>query len=221
MEHTRRTTYAEPAFNTLSDFDRDDKPAEERINKLRLLNLEYEREAEMYGSAYEKFEAETMKHPISTEDAFAKYGFLLGTLPPAALFSKFIFEAGFKEDSFFLIALLMLVNSVCAIAGFFTGKQVGKIVRELEKISWSWMLLCLPFIGALWGIISGGAGGILVFIFGAIFGGIIGGMVGAVAVPAFAILHRIFKRGENIDNKYFMPFAFGITLIISAFILGL
>ena len=65
------------------------------------------------------------------------------------------------------------------------------------------MILALPFLGLLWGIVSGGAGGIIVFIIGAFFGALLGGIVGSVALPAFTILHRSLKKGEMIELKHF------------------
>jgi hypothetical protein len=83
------------------------------------------------------------------------------------------------------------------------------------------MILMMPLIGLLWGMISGGAGGVIVFIFGAFFGAILGGIVGSLALPLFTIFHRLMKKGENIELKHFLPIAFGITFIICGFILGL
>jgi hypothetical protein len=69
--------------------------------------------------------------------------------------------------------------------------------------------------------VTGAAGGIFIFIIGALFGAILAAMVGSIAVPAFTIFHRLLKRGEMIERKHFLPLAFGITFIITAFILGL
>jgi hypothetical protein len=162
-----------------------------------------------------------MESPIKTDKAFAWFGLLLGTFPPMALFSKFIFQNLRYSDDYWVVALLVFVNIVCGTVGYFSGKLIGKIVAEVEKFSWSAMLLLLPFIGILWGIMSGGAGGIFIFIIGAIFGAMIAAMVGGVALPIFTIFHRILKKGDVIDRNQFLPLAVGITLIISAFLLGL
>ncbi len=79
----------------------------------------------------------------------------------------------------------------------------------------------LPFVGILWGIMAGGAGGIISFVVGAFFGPLIGSLVGAAALPFFSIFHRLLKRGDKMENKHFLPLAFGIAFIISAFFLGL
>lgn len=163
-------------------------------------------------------EAAMMKNPLSVKKAFAYFGLMLGTFPPAAIFFK---VASRGSDEFGLFFLLLLVNIVCALVGFFSGKLIGKMVLEMEKRSWNLMMLTLPFIGIIWGIITGGAGGIFIFVIGAFFGAFIASMVGAVAVPAFTIFHRLLKKGEMIERNQFLPLAFGITFIISAFILGL
>lgn len=178
----------------------------------------------MFRTEREHLEAELMKSPLGTEKAIAYFGAMLGLFPPFALFSRFLFE-NFKtptaSDDFWIIPLLLFVNFVCMVVGYFSGKMVGKIVVELEKHSWSSMLLTMPFIGVLWGIITGAAGGIFIFVIGAFAGAAVAAAVGAVALPAFAIFHRWLKRGDSIEEKHFFPIALGISCIITALILGL
>ena len=101
-----------------------------------------------------------MENPYSTEKAFSIFGLMLGLIPPATIFGKWAYEGGMLEKGeagWFL--LFLAVNLISAITGYFSGKTVGKIVSNLEQLSWTKMLLAMPFIGILWGIISGGAGG--------------------------------------------------------------
>ena len=126
-----------------------------------------------------------------------------------------------RDEGLWVFALLLLVNVGSATAGYFSGKLVGKAVLSLEKQPWWAMLFVMPLLGFMWGVVSGAAGGFLFFVIGAIFGAMIGGAVGAAALPLFSIFHRIFKRGEEMDRKHFLPVAFGITFVICAFILGL
>ncbi len=116
---------------------------------------------------------------------------------------------------------LFLSISYVAISGYFSGKLIGKMVAETEKWSWAAMILIAPFIGILWGIMAGGAGGIFIFLIGAIFGAMIAGAVGGLALPIFTIFHRWLKKGEVIERNQFLPIAMGITFIICALILGL
>lgn len=211
--------------NKLDSFagtDRDDQSTQERLDLLISANREYAHREEIFSSDKEKLEADLMKNPLTNEQAFAYFGFLLGLFPPAAIFAKIFIESDGLQNSedFWIIFLLMLVNTTSAIVGFYSGKIIGKLVLALENQTWHKMILTLPFLGFLWGIISGGIGGVFLFIVGAVFGGMIGGAVGAVALPVFTVFHRILKCGDKIESKLFIPLALGITLIISTLILG-
>jgi hypothetical protein len=165
-----------------------------------------------------------MKSPLTTEKAMAYFGAMLGLFPPFAMFSRFVFnhfENAHTSDDFWIIPLLLFVNFVCTVVGYFSGRLLGKAVAELEKHSWTAMLLTMPFIGLVWGVLTGAAGGIFIFVIGAFFGAMIAAAVGSVALPAFAIFHRWLKRGDVIEEKHFFPIALGISCIITALILGL
>ena len=162
-----------------------------------------------------------MENPLTTEKAFSYFGLLLGAIPPAALFGRFLFEADtFNKGEGWIVLILLLVNIMSAVTGYFSGKLVGKVVLSLEQYPWWAMLFMMPLLGLLWGIVGGGVGGFFFFIIGAFFGAIIGGIVGAAALPVFSVFHRIFKKGDKMDYDEFLPVAFGITLAISALILG-
>lgn len=170
----------------------------------------------------EKMEAEMMASPLSFEKAFGLFGLLLGTFPPLAFFLGFFTDTGgFRFNEIWVFGLLAIVNLLTAIVGFFSGRIVGRWARELDKYSLGAVLLLAPFIGILWGAVSGGAGGLIIFVFGAIIGAFFGAAVGGAALPLFIVLHRWLKKGEMIDRRHFLPVAFGITFTICAFILGL
>lgn len=216
-----KTVIYQADFNTFESYDRSDELARKRLDTLLALNAETAREKSLYASDEEKTEAGMMKNPLSTEQTFAYFGLLLGTLPPAALFTRFLLDTRFRPEEAWILGVIAVVNLISAVVGYFSGKLIGKIVRETEKASWTKMILLLPFIGILWGILAGGAGGIIIFVIGAIFGAMFGAAVGVFALPAFTIFHRLLKRGDKIDRKHFLPLAFGITFIVSAFMLGL
>jgi len=159
---------------------------------------------------------------LSVKQAFAYFGLLLGAIPPAAIFTRFLINGGnFRGEDVWILGVVAIINLISATVGYFSGRLVGKIVFELEKQPWIYMLLALPFIGILWGILAGGAGGVIVFGIGALVGAMFGAAVGAAALPIFTIFHRLLKRGDKIDRRQFLPLAFGVTFIICAFILGL
>lgn len=209
-------------FAELENTDSLGSLTKEKLDALLAANADFANNDSVYGSEKEKLEANSMKNPMSIEDAFSYFGLLLGLFPPAAFFLKMLFDIGeFKGESAWLLLLMLVVNIAAAAVGYFSGKVVGKIVFSLEKYSWWTMMFLMPFIGILWGMISGGTAGLFIFIFGAFFGAAIGGAVGGVALPLFASLHRIFKIGDKIERKLFLPIAFGISFIISGFILGM
>lgn len=207
------TAKAAPPHN--ADFERE---GIQRLAAILAVNAETAREKELFRTRREQFEAALMKNPLTTERAFSYFGLMLGTFPPAAIFSRLLFDA---RPEITLVALLVLVNLICAVAGYFSGKLVGKIVFESKNRSRTSMLLTIPLVGVLWGILTGGGGGILIFVVGAFFGALVAAMVGGIAFPIFTIFHRLLKKGEMIELKHFLPLAFGIVFAISAFILGL
>jgi len=211
-----RTDFSPPA-----NFDRRDELAQQRLDLLLTLNAETAARKEHPVSEQEKIEAAAMKHPLSDEQAYSYFGLLLGTFPPLAISVRFLLNNGnIHSEDLWIFGVVAVVSLISAMVGYFSGKLVGRIVGELEKLSWLKMFLALPFIGILWGSFAGGAGGVIIFIFGAIFGAIIGGTVGNFALPVFTIFHRWLKKDGRIDRRHFLPLAFGITFIISAFILG-
>lgn len=222
IRKTQTATYQPTGFGSFETESNDNELTLQRLNTLLAINAETEREKEIFASNREKLEAELMAHPISNEKAFAYFGILLGAFPPAAFFTRFLLDTrGFRNEDAWLIGVIAIVNVVSAVVGYFSGKLIAKIVQNLEKTSWTKMILALPFIGILWGILAGGAGGAVIFLIGAVFGAILGAAVGSFALPAFTIFHRLLKKGDQIERKHFLPLAFGITFIISAFMLGL
>lgn len=191
-----------------------------RITALLKAKAEFEEEKSLYRNERERLDAVSMKNPLSTQKAISYFGAMLGLFPPCAIFSKLIFSKSANPEPG-VVFLFVLVNIVCTVAGYFSGKIIGKWLASIEKLSWGKMLLAVPFLGILWGIMTGAAGGIFVFVIGAFFGALIAAMVGGVALPAFAVLHRLMKSGDVIEEKHFFPIALGITSIITALILGL
>ncbi|MEP6901492.1 MAG: hypothetical protein ABJA66_07055 [Actinomycetota bacterium] len=205
-------------FSQFASVDRDGELVTQRLNALLAINTETARQKATYRSEKEKVESDLMKNPLSLDKTFSYFGLLLGVFPPAAMFIRFAIDG---RLDLWVFGVMFIVNLISAVVGFFSGKLIAKAVGFFEKLSWTTMILVLPFLGLLWGMISGGAGGIIIFIIGAFFGAIIGGIVGSAALPVFTILHRLLKKGEMIELKHFLPIAFGVTFIICGFILGL
>lgn len=221
MDHRPAKTIVRQRVTNFDEPKRENRFTDQRLNFLLELNAKTAREKTLYKSDREKTEAAMMSHPLDIGKTFSYFGLMLGTFPPAAIFGKFLFESSARKDEIIVLGFILVMNIITAIVGYFSGKLIGRIVKESETYSWQMMLLLMPFVGIFWGILAGGAGGIIVFLIGAFFGAAFGAMVGAVAIPVFTIFHRLLKKGEMIEFKHFLPIAFGITFAICAFILGL
>ena len=221
MDYRPAKTIARQQFTSFDESNRENNSTDQRLSYLLELNAKTAQEKKLYKSDREKLEAGFMRRPLDTSKAFAYFGLILGILPPAAIFAKFLSQSPNNNDKFLIAGFILVMNIITAVVGYFSGKLIGRMVKESETYSWHTMILLMPFVGMLWGIMAGGAGGAIVFLIGAIFGAIIGAMVGAAAIPAFTIFHRLLKKGEMIEFKHFMPLAFGIAFTICAFILGL
>ncbi len=219
---TTQTVARQTNIVSLAGYESDAELTQKRLDWLLAANAANASEKSLFHTEREKTEAVLMENPLSVEQTFAYFGLLLGTFPPMAIFIRFFAEKGiFRSEDFWILGVLAIINLITATVGCFSGRVVGKIVGELERMSWSYMLFSLPFIGILWGILAGGAGGVIIFVIGAIFGAALGGAVGMAALPALAVFHRLLKRGDKFDRRHFLPIAFGIVFVVSAFILGL
>lgn len=171
-----------------------------------------------------EFEAALIRRPLALQDAYGQFGLLLGIVPPAAIFGRIIFDlarSGSNSAVWFFVAIFVLMNIVCAFVGRAMGRSLAHSAAKLERASWSAMLMTVPFVGLLWGMVTGFVGGLIFFGFGALAGFLIAAPIGAIAFALFAVFHRLFERGTIIDQRHFLPVACGISLTIAAFILGL
>ena len=193
----------------------------QRLNQLLELNAETIRNKENFKSEFEQFEVDLMKNPLNARQAFSYFGLMLGTIPQITTVGKIIYHTPGNGNFNEILLLGSFITIITAVIGFYTGRRVGTIINNLEDESWLKMLFLTPLVGLIWGLITGGAGGIIVFIIGAIFGGIIGGVVGFAALTVFTIFHRLLRKGEFIETKHFLPLTFGIILILCALIMGI
>lgn len=216
-----QTATRQSNLDEIASYQQDSEIVRQRLDHLLAVNAETARQKAMFQSDKEKLEADLMKSPLNTEKTYAYFGLLLGTFPPAAFFTKFAIDSRIAlGEEAWIFGILFIVNLISAVVGYFSGKLIAKSVREVEKYSWWAMFLVLPFVGMFWGILAGGAGGAIIFIFGAFFGAILGALVGGIALPTFTVFHRLLKRGDVIELQHFLPLAFGITFAICSFIIG-
>jgi len=223
MESTHtQTAYRKQDLRALNNAHFEFDEVQERLDTLLEANAAIARQKALFRTENEWLEAEIMQRPVTTEKAYSYFGLMLGTLPPMSFFIKFAIDSRvFESDGAWFVIVLLFVNAATATAGYFSGKFIGRAARQVETYRWPTMLAVAPLLGILWGMIAGGAGGLIIFLIGAIFGAVIGGAVGAVALPVFAAFHRVLKRGDVIEYKHLLPLALGIALTISSFILGM
>jgi hypothetical protein len=165
-----------------------------------------------------------MRHPLTMREAYGTLGALLGVLPPAAIFHKifgYVFDGHNNGDPSLMIVMCLAMNIVCGLVGWRMGRRMGVWLDNMERLSWHRTILNAIIAGLCWGVVTGGAGGLVYFGLGAIFGFICAVPVGVYAFVLFTTLHRTLARDGMIDARHFWPLACGITLTISALILGM
>jgi hypothetical protein len=170
----------------------------------------------------ERDNVETMTRPIGQEKAFGQFGLMLGALGPLSIGGKVFATAGnFNSDQLWFLFLFLAATTVTSTVGYFTGKVVGNLVAATNKFRLFSAILLLFLIGTVWGAVSGFAGGLLLLLIGSIFGAFIGAAFGGLATLIFGVLYRQFQVAGSIERRYFLPFAFGTTIVLCAVILGL
>ena len=190
----------------------------QRMNWLR---HEIDRDARRRRLTWEKEEgrALSMQQPLTTEQAYRRFGTFLGLLPPFALFERFL--AGTRgDDALWVVALCVAMNVVCCLVGRWYGGVLGHWagnLRTYTRVKFAFVVLAMA---VAWSVVTGGLGGVPFFGIGAAFGPFFAAPVAFVGFPAFAILHRLISRGGMIEARHTWPLAFGIPLTIAAMIMG-
>ena len=200
-----------------------DQELEFQLNWLLRENELAELRSRSFRDAREEEEFLLMRHPLAAKEAYASFGLLLGTLPPAAIFLKVFGRAlagtGYGIQPGFLF-LLFVMNAFCAVAGLYFGSRLSRLASAAEELRWPAMLLGAAGIGFLWGVATGAVGGLPAYGFGAILGAIFAVPVGMLAFLLFMPLHRLLTRGGMIDSRHLWPLACGVVTLIAALILA-
>ncbi|MDT5158398.1 MAG: hypothetical protein QOH51_2755 [Acidobacteriota bacterium] len=166
---------------------------------------------------------------LTTEEAYAWFGTFLGLFPTFALFAR-IYRAALLEgitghlpaaDGFVFWALLFLVmNAICCLVGRKFGALLGRKLGDPRAWRWPVFVFSSLMMAVAWGVVTGAAGGAIVFLIGALAGVFCAVPVALAAFPVFAVLHRALSRGGMIEERRLWPLAFGVPLTIAALILG-
>jgi hypothetical protein len=191
-----------------------------RLNRLIEWDAETERHASLFRNAREEHELLSMRRPLTTVQAYARFGLLLGTFVPAAIFLRLLLALKADERAVFFL-LFFIMNGVCALVGWHMGRLTGRNVDQIERRGWHRMFFHALLKGTAWGAATGAAGGLIVFGLGAIVGAAIAIPVGIPAFISFTLLHRLMARGGMIDARHFWPLACGVVFVITALVLNL
>jgi|ERR1044071_276896 hypothetical protein len=192
-----------------------------RLNWLLAENAREANHRHLFRNGFDEEQVLLMRHPLTTQQALALFGLLLGTFPPAVIFIK-LFGITSVSPLFNLVGLILLVmNAICCLMGKYLGSKLSRMVTAVERDSWALMIIESLIIGFIWASGTGAAGGVLIYGIGALFGAACAIPVGALGFAAFVPLHRLLAHGGMIDARHFWPLACGIVMVISALILGL
>ncbi|MDQ3907336.1 MAG: hypothetical protein M3268_03225 [Acidobacteriota bacterium] len=191
-----------------------------RLNYIAAALAEAERRARLFRTPREELEARLMRRPVTTERAFALFGLLLGTLPPAAIFGRFLIGARTSNQAMVFLAFMLPMLAICALLGRFMAKRLGRRFDEAERGSWLRTMLVALGCAFVWAAATGTAGGLPVFLVGGVFGFACALPCALIAFSVFVPLHRSLARGGMIDARHLHPLAWGINLSLAALILS-
>jgi hypothetical protein len=176
----------------------------------------------LYRSDDERIAAMLMTRPGDSKKVFGMFGLIYGSFPLFAGAAKMLIESQHVEKGHLLwLILLIIAACVTGLTGFALGRGVPAIVDRVAHFRFPNRLFLVSVIGFCWGAAAGAAGGFFLFVIGAIVGAVLGGVAGAVAVPILVVFHNALRAGDYVERRHFLPFVFGITLTLCAFILGL
>jgi hypothetical protein len=192
------------------------------LARVNWLKGELAREAKRPLPSRRRLDEETrplrLLNPVTTEDAYAWFGTLLGLFPPAAIFGRLFGYGLDRKGSVAIFLLLLAMNGVCCAVGRKMGRQLGAGFGDPRVVGWPLMVLLPLLWGLIWGLITGAAGGLLFFGIGAFFGAFSAIPVAVAGFYLFAPLHRLLARDGMIEERHLWPLAFGVTCFIAALI---
>ena len=173
-------------------------------------------------AAREEERALSMESPRTSAASYAVLGLLLGLLPPAAMFGRFLFSFAVWETrpEFGLLALCVVMNLICCGVGRAMGSWAGGRIGDPRRRAWYELILVAALLGLLWGVVTGAAGGAIVFGIGAVAGALLALPVALAGFLLFAPLHRLLSHGGMMEARHLRPLALGVAGAIAALILS-
>jgi hypothetical protein len=163
----------------------------------------------------------SMETPRTSAQAYALLGLLLGLLPPAAMFGRFLVSFDFRaKGDWGVLALCVVMNLVCCAVGRAMGLWAGGRAGDPRARASYELVLVAALLGLCWGVVTGAAGGVLVFGIGALAGMMLATPVALAGFVLFAPLHRLLAHGGMIEARHLRPLAVGVAGVIAALILS-
>lgn len=200
---------------------RDRSLNDDRVSWLIDENRRIRHERSLYRTDRERFEALTMRNPVKVSRAYRWFGFMLGSVPPAALVIKIAAaNTGPATENLVFGSLIIFAGVLAGLAGFVSGELTARTVKRADKFAFPNRTAVIAFVGMTWGIACGAAGGMLIFLIGAIPAAFIGGVTAAISLPVFAMLIDLVRRGDRVPLAHFLPISIGLVSAIAAFVLG-
>lgn len=207
-------------IRTMPRWPSPENDVQRRLNWLLAANKLEESNRRRFRNPDDEEQMLLMRRPISIEPAYALLGMLLGTLPSAVLLARLFYdELRHPYLQWDWLCLLLAMNLGCCLMGRWMGYKVGGKFSEIQSRSWSRLIFASLYLGLLWGIITGGAGGAVFFGVGARVGALYAAPVGLLAFPLFTVFHRLLSHGGMIDARHLWPLACGISALIAAMVL--
>jgi hypothetical protein len=198
-------------------------PDDDLARRLSWLGFELSPETERRRLLFERERRRTlsMLRPRATEEAYRRFGTFLGLLPPLALFTRVLLNSRLDGDTLAIWgAFCVAMNLVCCLVGRKFGGFLGRKAGDPRARTLPVLLFASLLMALLWGVVTGAAGGAVVFLVGAIFGVFCAVPVALAAFPVFALLHRLLSHGGMIEERQVWPLALGVPLVAAALILS-
>src|SRR5687768_14980859 len=106
-----------------------DRAIEQRLAELLRINAEGAVDRELFRSDRERLEASLMVNPLTSKQVYSYFGYLVGTLPPAAIALKLSFNP--EPMAALFIILIAAAGIITGLVGYATGKYIPAAISSV------------------------------------------------------------------------------------------
>src|SRR5512140_2347573 len=111
-------SFTEPLDRRLNRTSAGDEPVTRSLDLLLAANAATARERSLYPNLTVELEAKKMRRPINDRMAFAYFGLMLGSLPPASFFLLFIVKGSTSSVHPLAFVLMSLTIIAASLVGY-------------------------------------------------------------------------------------------------------